>query len=102
MIDRFNHLRKDASTKELLKQVSNEFPTDVAAQNKAIEDRRGNSLRRVVQEYFGGKDSREPLLNFRHGQEQNDCKALRAACACLVTERDCTGSLGAKMYFAAC
>ncbi|MHC5716399.1 MAG: protelomerase family protein [Nostoc sp.] len=102
IIERLNHLRKDASTKELLKQVSNEFPTDVAAQNKAIEDRRGNSLRRVVQEYFGGKDSREPLLNFRHGQEQNDCKALRAACACLVTERDCTGSLGAKMYFAAC
>ncbi|MHC5829404.1 MAG: protelomerase family protein, partial [Nostoc sp.] len=43
-----------------------------------------------------------PILNFRNGQEQNDCKALRAACACLVTERDCTGSLGAKMYFAAC
>lgn len=102
IIERLNHLRKDASIKELLKQVSNEFESDVAAQNKAIEDRRGNSLRRVVQEYFGGKDNREPLLNFRHGQEQNDCKALRAACACLVTERDCTGSLGSKMYFAAC
>jgi TolA-binding protein len=102
IIERLNHLRKEASTKSLLKEVANEFKTDVAAQNKAIEDRRGNSLRRVVQEYFGGKDNREPLLNFRHGQEQNDCKALRAACACLVTERDCTGSLGAKMYFAAC
>ena len=102
IIERLNHLRKEPSTKSLLKEVANEFPTDLAAQNKAIEDRRGNSLRRVVQEYFGGKDNREPLLNFRHGQEQNDCKALRAACACLVTERDCTGSLGAKMYFAAC
>lgn len=102
IIERLNHLRKEPSTKSLLKEVANEFPTDVAAQNKAIEDRRGNSLRRVVQEYFGGKDNREPLLNFRHGQEQNDCKALRAACACLVTERDCTGSLGSKMYFAAC
>ncbi|OYE00370.1 protelomerase family protein [Nostoc sp. 'Peltigera membranacea cyanobiont' 232] len=102
IIERLNHLRKEPSTKSLLKEVANEFPTDVAAQNKAIEDKRGNSLRRVVQEYFGGKDSKEPLLNFRHGQEQNDCKALRAACACLVTERDCTGSLGAKMYFAAC
>lgn len=102
IIERLNHLRKEPSTKSLLKEVANEFKTDVAAQNKAIEDRRGNSLRRVVQEYFGGKDNREPLLNFRHGQEQNDCKALRAASACLVTERDCTGSLGAKMYFAAC
>ena len=100
--ERLNHLRNDASIKELIKQVNHEFSGDVAAQNKAIEDRRGNSLRRVVQEYFGGKDSREPLLNFRHGQEQNDCKALRAACACLVTERDCRGSIGAKMYFAAC
>ncbi|MCC5661989.1 hypothetical protein LC608_34665 [Nostoc sp. XA010] len=102
IIERLNHLRKEASSKSLLKEVANEFPTDVAAQNKSIEDKRGNSLRRVVQEYFGGKDNREPLLNFRHNQEQNDCKALRAACACLVTERDCTGSLGAKMYFAAC
>lgn len=100
--ERLNHLRNDASIKELIKQVSNEFSGDVAAQNKAIEDRRGNSLRRVVQEYFGGRGNEEPLLNFRHGQEQNDCKALRAACACLVTERDCRGSLGAKMYFAAC
>ncbi|HYW17756.1 MAG TPA: protelomerase family protein [Nodularia sp. (in: cyanobacteria)] len=102
IIERLNHLRNDASIKELIKQVSNEFSGDVAAQNKAIEDRRGNSLRRVVQEYFGGRGNEEPLLNFRHGQEQNDCKALRAACACLVTERDCRGSLGAKMYFAAC
>lgn len=102
IIERLNHLRKEPSTKSLLKEAANEFPTDVAAQNKAIEDKRGNSLRRVVQEYFGGKGDKEPLLNFRHGQEQNDCKALRAACASLVTERDSTGSLGAKMYFAAC
>lgn len=102
IIERLNHLRKEPSTKSLLKEVANEFSTDVAAQNKAIEDKRGNSLRRVVQEYFGAKGDKEPLLNFRHGQEQNDCKALRAACACLVTERDCTGSTGAKLYFAAC
>lgn len=102
IIERLNHLRNDASIKELLKLVKSEFPGDVAAQNKAIEDRRGNSLRRVVQKYFGSKDTNEPLLNFRYGQEQNDCKALRAACASLVTERDCRGSLGAKMYFAAC
>jgi Telomere resolvase len=102
VIERLEHLRKDASVTELLKLVKSEFPDDLAAQNKAIEDRRGNSLRRVVQEYFGGKDTEEPLLNFREGQEQNDCTALRAACACLVTERDCRGSVGAKMYFAAC
>ena len=101
VIERLEHLRKNASVTELLKLVKSEFPDDLAAQNKAIEDKRGNSLRRVVQEYFGGKDTEEPLLNFREGQEQNDCTALRAACACLVTERDCRGSVGAKMYFAA-
>ncbi|WP_104902531.1 protelomerase family protein [Nostoc sp. 'Peltigera membranacea cyanobiont' N6] len=102
IIERFNHLRKEPSTKSLLKEVSNEFPTDIAAQNKAIEDRRGNSLRRVVQEYFGGKGDKEPLLNFRHDKEQNNCSALRAACACLITERDCEGSIGSKMHFAGC
>ena len=102
IIERLAHLRKDANLKELLKEVSSEFPGDITAQNKAIEDKRGNSLRRIVQQYFGGKDSNEPVLNFRYGQDQNDCKALRAACASLVTERDCKGSLGAKMYFAAC
>lgn len=102
IIERLAHLRKDANLKELLKEVSSEFPGDITAQNKPIEDKRGNSLRRVVQKYFGGKESNEPVLNFRHGQDQNDCKALRAACASLVTERDCKGSLGAKMYFAAC
>lgn len=99
IIERLNHLRHDASIQELLKQASSEFPRDVSAQNKAIEDKRGNSLRRVVQEHFGSKDNLPPILNFRHGQEQNDCKALRAACACLVTERDCAGSVGAKMLF---
>ncbi len=102
IIERLAKLRKEPSTKLLLKEAANEFPTDIAAQNKAIEDKRGNSLRRVVQEFFGGKKDKTPILNFRNGQEQNDCKALCAACACLVTERDCTGSLGAKMYFAAC
>ncbi|MHC5779907.1 protelomerase family protein, partial [Nostoc sp.] len=58
VIERLEHLRKDASVAELLKQVNHEFPDDLAAQNKAIEDKRGNSLRRVVQEYFGGKNDK--------------------------------------------
>jgi TolA-binding protein/integrase len=102
VIERLEHLRNDAELKKLIEEISNEFPDDISAQNRAIEDKRGNSLRRVVQEYFGGKDTEVPLLNFRHGQDQNSCTALRAACACLLTERDCKGSVGAKMYFTAC
>lgn len=101
IIERLKKLRNDADLKALIARAANESPRDISAQNKVIEDSRGNSLRRVVQEYFGGKEDKQPLLNFRHGQEQNDCKALRAACAALVTERDCVGSIGAKMYFAA-
>jgi len=99
VIGRLHHLRRDASVKSLLQEVNREFPKDTAAQNRAIENRRGNSLRRVVQEFFGGRETKEPLLNFRQGEDQNDCKALRAACAALVTERDCKGSVGSKMYF---
>jgi len=102
IIERLAYLREDAGIQKLIEDVAIEFPKSLTAQNRAIEDRRGNSLRRVVQKYFGGKDTEDPVLNFRHGQEQNDCTALRAACACLVTERDCAGSVGAKMYFAAC
>lgn len=99
IIRRLQVLRRD--TQSLIKEVSNEFPNDIAAQNSAIESRRGNSLRRVVQNYFGGKDTETPLLNFRHGQDQNDCKALRAACSVLITHRECVGSTGAKLLFAA-
>ncbi|MFM6136143.1 MAG: hypothetical protein ACKPCP_18635, partial [Sphaerospermopsis kisseleviana] len=70
-------------------------------QNRKIEDRRGNSLRRVVQEFFGGKNTETPVLNFRDGEDQNDCKALRAAYLCLAVERDCKGSLGSQMLLAA-
>ncbi|MBD0261460.1 MAG: hypothetical protein ICV78_01730 [Tolypothrix sp. Co-bin9] len=99
IIKQLNRLRREASTKALLKEVANEFYTDVTAQNAAIESRRGNSLRRVVQEYFGGRDTQTPILSFRADSDQNDCKALRAACAALLTERDCSGSVGSKMLF---
>jgi hypothetical protein len=92
-------LRQDVSIKSLIKEVSSESPDDLALQNRNIENRRGNSLRRVVQEFFGGRDDKEPLLNFRLDQDQNDCKALRAAYGALVTDRDCKGSVGAKIYF---
>ena len=99
IIKQLARLRKESSTKALLKEVANEYPADISAQNTAIENRRGNSLRRVVQTYFGGRDTQTPILNFRAESEQNDCKALRAACAAMLTERDCEGSVGSKMLF---
>ncbi len=96
-----NQLRKEDSTKALLKEVKAEFPNDIAAQNRAIDSRRNGSLNRVVRTYFGDKDSSNPVLAIRHGEEQDNCKALRAAYAALATERDCPKSVGEKMLYAA-
>jgi hypothetical protein len=90
-------LRRESSTKALLKEVANEFPNDLAAQNQAIDSRRNGSLNRVVRSYFGDKGDKTPVLAFRHGEEQDNCKALRAAYGALATERDCQRSVGSKM-----
>jgi TolA-binding protein len=101
VIERLTWLRKEPSTKSLLAELANSNPTDVAAQNRAIDSRRNGSLNRVVRGYFGDKGDKTPILNFRHGEEQDNCKALRAAYLALATERDCTGAIGSKMLHAA-
>jgi hypothetical protein len=90
-------LRRESSTKALLKEVANEFPNDLAAQNRAIDSRRNGSINRVVRSYFGDKGDKTPVLAFRYEEEQDNCKALRAAYGALVTERDCDRSVGSKM-----
>jgi hypothetical protein len=97
IIKSLNRLRREASTKALLKEVANEFPNDLAAQNHAIDSRRNGSLNRVVRSKFGDKGDKTPILAFRHGEEQDNCKALRAAYGALATERDCQRSVGSKM-----
>jgi hypothetical protein len=92
-----SRLRREASTKALLKQVAQESPKDLAAQNQAIDSRRNGSLNRVVREAFGNQENAVPILAFRHGEEQGNCKALRAAYAALATKRDCDRSVGSKM-----
>jgi len=90
-------LRREGSTKVLLREVANDFPNDLAAQNQSIDSRRNGSLNRVVREYFGDKGEKEPVLAFRYEEEQDNCKALRAAYGALATERDCDRSVGSKM-----
>jgi hypothetical protein len=92
-----SRLRREASTKALLKEVANQYPSDLAAQNREIDSRRNGSLNRVVRERFGDKGDAVPILAFRHGEEQDNCKALRAAYGALATERDCDRSVGSKM-----
>ncbi|HEY9635222.1 MAG TPA: protelomerase family protein [Coleofasciculaceae cyanobacterium] len=60
---------------------------DLAAQSQAIDSRRNGSLNRVVRSYFLDKGDQTPILAFRHGEEQDNWKALRAAYSALATER---------------
>ncbi len=93
-------LRREPGTKSLLKEVPTEFPKSVTRQNVEIDKRRNQSLNRVVRAYFGDKGQDNPVLKFRHGEQQDNCKALRAAYAVLATERDCQGSYGSKIFHA--
>ncbi|BAZ71394.1 hypothetical protein NIES4106_61910 (plasmid) [Fischerella sp. NIES-4106] len=94
-----NKLRKEPGTAQLLKEVEKEFPS-LTRQNVEIDKRRNGSLNRVVRAYFGDTGQENPVLTFRHGEKQDNNKALRAACAVLVTERECKGSYGAKILYA--
>jgi uncharacterized coiled-coil protein SlyX/cell division protein FtsB len=93
-------LRKEPSTQSLLKEVAAQFPKSITRQNVEIDNRRGQSLRRVVRAYFGDKGQQTPVLAFRHGDDQSNNKALRAAYSILATERDIKGSYGAKILYA--
>ena len=82
-------LRRESSTKALLSEVAAQFPDSITQQNIAIGSRRNGSLLRVVREYFGDKGDKTPVLKFRHGDEQDNNKALRAAYGVMAAERDC-------------
>ncbi|MBD2303031.1 protelomerase family protein [Nostoc sp. FACHB-190] len=98
IIEKLNWFRQQPSTEKLLAEVAREHPQDIEAQNRAIDSRRNGSLNRVVRDYFGGEN---PVLPIRSGEEQGNCKALRAGYLALATERDCPGSIGSKMLHAA-
>ena len=101
VIEKLGQLRNEESTKELLKRVRGQFPREIAQQNRALDSCRNGSLNNVVRQVFGDKDDKNPVLAIRQGDEQDNCKALRAAYACLVMERDLSGSIGEKLLFAA-
>jgi len=62
---------------------------------------KGHEFKHYVPLYCGGdKGDNSPVLAFRHGEAQDNNKALRAAYAVLATERDCQGSFGAKILHA--
>jgi Telomere resolvase len=96
-----NRLRKDNAIASMLKEVEGLYPGSVTKQNVVIDSRRNSALNNIVRRYFGDKGDKAPVLSFRHGEEQDNNKALRAACAVLLTERECQGmGYGAKILYA--
>ncbi|MDJ0716195.1 MAG: protelomerase family protein [Prochloraceae cyanobacterium] len=101
IIQQYKKLQQHESIRTLLKEVKANFPRDISEQNRSIDSRRNGSLNRVVRAKFDNRDNDNPALALRHDEEQNNCKALRAAYANLATARDCSRSIGEQMLHAA-
>ncbi len=90
------HLRNRAEIKSLLKEVRANNPRDLVKQNSEIDSRTNTSINRVVKREFTS------VLPARHGESEENCKALRAAYSAIATRRDIpNGSIGEQMLYAA-
>ena len=84
LIRRFKYLRNTQQCLQLKGLTESE-----------VDSKRNKSLNRVVQKYF--KD----VIPARYNEDSGNNKALRAATACLVTERECKDeATGTKLKYA--
>jgi hypothetical protein len=83
-LNAFNKLRNMPECLDITRMVYEELDAGNTRKkiNEKIENRRGNSLRRVVQEYFDFVPPKE-------GEKNVTNKALRACYVKLITDRDC-------------
>ena len=90
------HLRNRTEIKSLLKEVRANNPRDLVRQNDEIDRRTNKSINRAVKREFGS------VLPTRHGEDEGNCKALRASYSAIATRRDIpNGSIGEQMLYAA-
>lgn len=88
--DRFQAMPESKELAEFVKTES-EKGTDPEKINATIDDRRGNSLRRVVQRNFLS-------LPKRQKDTELNPKALRAVYVALITERDCPKNINRLLW----
>lgn len=81
-LEAFNRYSQKPEAEKLKDFIAKNRNVDAEAVNKKIEDNRGNSLRRVCQQYFGS-------LPLRENETNPSPKVLRAIYSVLITERDC-------------
>ncbi|MCV3214505.1 telomere resolvase [Plectonema radiosum NIES-515] len=89
----FERFQAMPETKEILEFVKTETAKGTYAEqiNASIDDRRGNSLRRVVQRNFTS-------LPKRQKDTELNPKALRAVYVNLITERDCPKNINRLLW----
>ncbi|MBD2608378.1 hypothetical protein H6G81_28630 [Scytonema hofmannii FACHB-248] len=92
-LEAFDRFRSTPESKELLEFVKTENAkgTNPEQINASIDDRRGNSLRRVVQRNFTS-------LPKRQKDTELNPKALRAVYVNLITERDCPKNINRLLW----
>lgn len=81
-LDAFKRYSQKPEAQKLKDFIAKNPNADAEAVNKKIEDNRGNSLRRVCQQYFS-------FLPLRDNEQNPSPKVLRAIYSVLITERDC-------------
>lgn len=87
--------RKSLDVQALLKEVRAANPRDLVKQNDEIDRRTNGSINRIVRREFA------PVVPARHGEKEDNCKALRAAYSAISTRRDvANGSIGEQMLYA--
>ena len=89
------YLRNRTEIKSLLKEVRANNPRDLVRQNDEIDRRTNTPINRAVKREFA------LVLPARHGESEDNCKALRAAYSAIATRRDIpNGSIGEQMLYA--
>jgi Telomere resolvase len=93
-IKAFKRFRQMPEAKEILTYLKEETRLGVNQEdiNKKINDRRGNSLRRVTIAFFG------EFLPKRHDDDELNTKALRAVYVALITKRDCPQNINPLLW----
>lgn len=87
--------RNSPDVQMLLKEVRAANPRDLVKQNDEIDRRTNGSINRIVRREFA------PVVPARHGEKEDNCKALRAAYSAIATRRDvANGSIGEQMLYA--
>ena len=96
IVSTLGHLRNRTEIKSLLKEVRANNPRILVKQNDEIDRRTNKCINRVVGREFA------TVLPARHGETEDNCKALRAAYSAIATKRDKgDGSIGEQMLYAA-